>query len=94
MSVPQGGADQVDPSSTSGRRGVLVGRSRELQMLRGQLDEGLTGTGSIVVLGGEAGIGGFDHERAQPSTAAGARGRWPAGESKSNQMKKGEWLPG
>ncbi len=35
----------------------MVGRTRELRMLRGQLEEGLAGSGNIVVLSGEAGIG-------------------------------------
>ena len=36
---------------------VLVGRDGELAILRAQLDAALAGQGSLVLIGGEAGIG-------------------------------------
>ncbi len=45
------------PAPSGSRRPLLVGRSRELLVLRAQLAEALAGNGSVVVLGGEAGIG-------------------------------------
>ena len=50
-------AGLVIAAHTGSRRPLLVGRTRELRMLRGQLEEGLAGSGNIVVLSGEAGIG-------------------------------------
>lgn len=49
--------DRTWPALSGGRPPLLVGRSRELYVLRAQLTEALAGNGSMVVLGGEAGIG-------------------------------------
>ncbi len=40
-----------------GRRSTLVGRHRELSALRQGLDQALTGTGGLLLLGGEPGVG-------------------------------------
>jgi predicted ATPase/DNA-binding CsgD family transcriptional regulator len=58
MPSPEEPRGLTRPAAQSGsRRPRLVGRSRELLVLRLQLAEALTGNGSVVVLGGEAGIG-------------------------------------
>ncbi|HET9660146.1 MAG TPA: AAA family ATPase [Thermomicrobiales bacterium] len=57
MYSPEEHTSHAGSASIGTRRPPLVGRSRELLVLRAQLAEALAGSGSIVVLGGEAGVG-------------------------------------
>ncbi len=57
MTTPGEHKEHIPPVPSGSRRPRLVGRSRELLVLRAQLAEALAGNGSVVVLGGEAGIG-------------------------------------
>ena len=47
----------VEPPAPRGPQPPLVGRGRELALLREQLAAALAGVGSLVLIGGEAGIG-------------------------------------
>ena len=57
MNPPEEHEGHLDLALSGSRRPLLVGRSRELLVLRAQLGEALAGNGSVVILGGEAGIG-------------------------------------
>ena len=57
MTTPEDHKGHIHPALSGSRRPRLVGRSRELLVLRAQLAEALAGNGSVVLLGGEAGIG-------------------------------------
>lgn len=57
MDLSEAQAGQGRSVRSGNGRPLLVGRARELLVLRAQLAETLAGNGSIVVFGGEAGIG-------------------------------------
>lgn len=57
MMPSEGLEENTRPSLSGSRQPLLVGRSRELLVLRAQLADAFAGSGSVVVIGGEAGIG-------------------------------------
>ena len=49
--------DPAPPPRTAAQAGAVVGRDREQAMLREALVAALAGRGSLVLIGGEAGLG-------------------------------------